>query len=50
VGCDNINLAGHPLISLTTVDQFAFEMGAAAIELLKERIRDGRSPRHHQFM
>jgi LacI family transcriptional regulator len=50
VGYDNINLAGHPLISLTTVDQFAFEMGAAAIELLMERIRDGRSnPRHHQF-
>jgi LacI family transcriptional regulator len=50
VGYDNINLAGHPLISLTTVDQFAFEMGAVAIELLMERIRDGRrSPRHHQF-
>jgi LacI family transcriptional regulator len=50
VGYDNINLAGHPLISLTTVDQFGFEVGVIAIDLLMERIRDGRrSPRHHQF-
>jgi LacI family transcriptional regulator, galactose operon repressor len=50
VGYDNINLAGHPLISLTTVDQFGFEVGVTAIDLLMERIRDGRrSPRHHQF-
>jgi LacI family transcriptional regulator len=50
VGYDNISLAGHPLISLTTVDQFGVEMGAAAIQLLMERIRDGRSsPRHHQL-
>jgi len=50
VGYDNINLAAHPLISLTTVDQFGVEMGAASIELLMERIRDGRrSPRHHQL-
>jgi LacI family transcriptional regulator, galactose operon repressor len=50
VGYDNISLAGHPLISLTTVDQFGVEMGAASIELLMERIRDGRrTPRHHQL-
>jgi LacI family transcriptional regulator len=50
VGYDNINLAGHPLISLTTVDQFGVEMGVTAIELLMERIRDERgSPRHHQI-
>ena len=50
VGYDNINLAGHPLISLTTVDQFGVEMGVTAIELLMERIRDERrSPRHHQL-
>ena len=50
VGYDNINLAGHPLISLTTVDQFGFEVGVTAIDLLMERIRDGRrSPRHHQL-
>jgi LacI family transcriptional regulator len=50
VGYDNINLAGHPLISLTTVDQFGFEVGVTAIDLLMERIRNGRrSPRHHQL-
>lgn len=50
VGYDNIILAGHPLISLTTVDQFGVEMGMAATELLLERIRDGRrSSKHHQF-
>jgi LacI family transcriptional regulator len=50
VGYDNVDLAGHPLISLTTVDQFGIEMGVAAIELLMERIRDGRtSPKYHQL-
>lgn len=50
VGYDNIDLARHPLISLTTVDQFGVETGEAAIELLMERIRDGRSsPRHHRI-
>jgi LacI family transcriptional regulator len=43
VGYDDIPIAGHPLISLTTVDQFGVEMGAMAIELLMSRIRDGRS-------
>ncbi len=42
VGYDNIDLARHPLISLTTVDQFGGEMGVAATALLMERIRDGR--------
>lgn len=50
VGYDNIDLAGHPLISLTTVDQFGPEMGIRAIELLMERIRHERStPTHHQM-
>ena len=49
VGYDNIDLAGHPLISLTTVDQFGVEMGRTAIDLLMERIRDNRtSPKHHR--
>lgn len=49
VGYDDIDLAGHPLISLTTVDQFGLDLGGAAIALLMERIRDGRrSPKHHQ--
>lgn len=49
VGYDNIRLARHPLISLTTVDQFGTELGAVAIEFLMERIREGRrSARNHQ--
>ncbi len=49
VGYDDIQLAEHPLISLTTVDQFGIELGGAAIALLMERIRDGRrTPKHHQ--
>jgi LacI family transcriptional regulator, galactose operon repressor len=49
VGYDNIPIADHPLISLTTVDQFGVEMGTTAIELLMNRIRDGRtSPQHHE--
>jgi LacI family transcriptional regulator len=47
VGYDDIPVAGHPLISLTTVDQFGVEMGAKAVELLMNRIRDGRTSRQH---
>ncbi|HEY5842764.1 MAG TPA: LacI family DNA-binding transcriptional regulator [Mycobacterium sp.] len=50
VGYDNIDLAAHPLISLTSVDQFGVQMGKTAIDLLMERIRDGRSdPKHHRI-
>src|SRR5207237_10103715 len=50
VGYDNIDLAAHPLISLTTVDQFGRNMGVLAIELLMERIRRERTtPKHHQI-
>jgi len=48
VGYDDVNLARHPLISLTTVDQSGAQMGATAVELLMERIRGGRATaRHH---
>ena len=50
VGYDNIDLAQHPFISLTTIDQFGHDMGAAATELLMERLRDDRTePRHIQI-
>lgn len=50
VGYDDIDLARHPLISLTTVHAPSVEMGARAVELLLERIRDGRrEPKQHQF-
>ncbi|MET0887230.1 MAG: substrate-binding domain-containing protein [Mycetocola sp.] len=47
VGYHNIELASHPLVSLTAVDQYAVMTGATAIELLMERIEHSRSePRH----
>lgn len=47
VGYDNIDLASHPIASLTTVDQFGREAGARAVSLLLERIQQGRrDPRH----
>jgi hypothetical protein len=50
VGYDDIELARHPLISLTTVDNFGVEMGVAAVELLMERISDGRRiAKHHRL-
>jgi LacI family transcriptional regulator len=50
VGYDDIRMAAHPLIALTTVSQFGETMGAAAIDLLMERIRDGRTtPRHREL-
>lgn len=47
VGYDDIDLAEHPLISLTSVDQFGLEMGSIAIDLLMQRIRDGRTEAVH---
>jgi LacI family transcriptional regulator len=50
VGYDDIPVASHPLISLTTVDQFGVEMGTTAIELLMNRIRTGQnSPQHREM-
>lgn len=47
VGYDDMDLARHPLLSLTTVDQFGERLGAEAIDLLMERIAGTRSePRH----
>ncbi|ROS61142.1 LacI family transcriptional regulator [Frigoribacterium sp. PhB160] len=47
VGYDNIELASHPLVSLTTVDQYGVKIGATAIELLMDRIRETPTePRH----
>lgn len=47
-GYDDIELAGYPAISLTTVDQHGRQMGAKAIELLLERVRGRDTPRHFQ--
>jgi len=47
VGYDNIRLAGHPLISLTTVDQSGDELGQRAVGMLIERI-DGRTTARHE--
>jgi LacI family transcriptional regulator len=47
VGYDNIELASHPLVSLTTVDQYGVLLGETAVKLLLERIKGDRSdPRH----
>jgi LacI family transcriptional regulator len=46
-GYDNVMLAGHPGISLTTVDQAGERMGARVIEMLLERIA-GRAESVHE--
>jgi LacI family transcriptional regulator len=47
VGYDNIQLASHPLVSLTTVDQYGELTGATAVELLMERITETRVEAKH---
>ena len=47
VGYDNIDLAANPIISLTTVDQFGVESGRKAVQLLMERIKEGREESTH---
>jgi LacI family transcriptional regulator len=47
VGYDDVDIASHPAISLTSVDQAGVEMGERAIRLLLERIRDGRTDPVH---
>jgi LacI family transcriptional regulator len=49
VGYDDMELAGHPLVSLTTVDQHGTEAGRKAIRLLLERIGGRTQPTHECF-
>jgi LacI family transcriptional regulator len=45
VGYDNTDLAAHPLIDLTSVDQQGVEMGAQAATMLLERLQGRTEPR-----
>jgi LacI family transcriptional regulator len=47
VGYDNTEIAAHPAISLTSVDQSGLEMGTRAITMLLERIAGRTEPRRH---
>ena len=47
VGYDDTEQSRHPLISLTTVDQFGVDAGRTASELLMERIRGERTDARH---
>lgn len=47
VGYDNIGLAGHPLVSLTTIDQYGELIGETAVTLLLERIEKSRADSRH---
>jgi LacI family transcriptional regulator len=49
VGYDDIEIASHPAISLTTVDQSGVEMGERAIRMLLERIDGRTAAENHQF-
>ena len=48
-GYDNTDIAAHPLISLTSVDQRGVEMGAEAVTMLLERI-EGRTERRQHIV
>ncbi|MEO7192843.1 MAG: LacI family DNA-binding transcriptional regulator [Vicinamibacterales bacterium] len=50
IGYDNTRLAGHPLISLTSVDQSGDELGRQAIAMLLERINGRLEPRRYTAM
>jgi LacI family transcriptional regulator len=47
VGYDNTDLAAHPLLSLTSVDQSGPEMGEQAVTMLLERIQGRTGHREH---
>ena len=46
-GYDDIDVAQHPSISLTTVDQRGEEMGRTAVQMIFERIAGRQEPRVH---
>ena len=48
VGYDDVEIASHPALSLTTVDQFGYDMGERAIKMLLERISGRTTAVHHQ--
>ncbi|MFG2951676.1 LacI family DNA-binding transcriptional regulator [Streptomyces adustus] len=47
IGYDNTDLAAHPAISLSSVDQHGTEMGRRAIAMLLERIAGRDEAQHH---
>ena len=47
VGYDNTDLAAHPLIDLTSVDQQGVEMGEQAVTMLLERFQGRTEPREY---
>ncbi len=49
VGYDDVPIAAHPALGLTTVHQPGDEMGARAIELLLERVAGRTEPVHEVF-
>lgn len=48
-GYDDVTLARHPLVSLTTVAQPGREMGQRSMQLVRERIAGRTEPVHHDF-
>jgi len=49
VGYDDVPIASHPLIGLSTVDQHGQEMGTTAAQLLLERINGRQEPQRRMF-
>ncbi|HSO68433.1 MAG TPA: LacI family DNA-binding transcriptional regulator [Arachnia sp.] len=49
VGYDDTHIAAHPLVSLTSVNQCAPDMGSAAVKMLLERIDGRTAPVHRIF-
>lgn len=49
VGYDDVPIAAHPALGLTTVHQTGGDMGARAIELLLERVAGRTEPVHEVF-
>lgn len=50
IGYDNTDLASHPIMALSTVDQFGRESGIQAVRLLLERIQNGRTEARHEMI